>query len=45
MTCRSDYSRCMPTKQRIEDFIAAVMTNNHDEAVAAFYTEDASGFA
>jgi ketosteroid isomerase-like protein len=32
----------MPTKQRVDDFIAAVMTNKHDEAIAAFYTEDAS---
>jgi len=32
----------MPTKQRVEEFIAAVMTNKHDEAIAAFYTEDAT---
>jgi ketosteroid isomerase-like protein len=32
----------MPTRQRVDDFIAAVMTNKHDEAIAAFYTEDAT---
>ena len=32
----------MPSKQRVDEFIAAVMTNKHDEAIAAFYTEDAS---
>jgi ketosteroid isomerase-like protein len=32
----------MPTKQRVEELIAAVMTNKHDEAIAAFYTEDAT---
>lgn len=32
----------MPTRQRVDEFIAAVMTNKHDEAIAAFYTEDAS---
>src|SRR5689334_5141768 len=32
----------MPTKQRVEEFIAAVLTNKHDDAIAAFYTDDAS---
>ncbi len=32
----------MPTRERVESFIAAVMTNKHDEAIEAFYTEDAS---
>lgn len=32
----------MPTKERVAELIAAVMTNKHDEAIAAFYTDDAS---
>lgn len=32
----------MPSRARVEEFIAAVMTNKHDEAIAAFYTEDAT---
>lgn len=32
----------MPTRERVAEFIAAAMTNKHDEAIAAFYTDDAS---
>lgn len=32
----------MPSRQTVEDFIALVETNRHDEAIERFYTEDAS---
>ncbi|MFT3700106.1 MAG: nuclear transport factor 2 family protein [Kofleriaceae bacterium] len=32
----------MPSKQRVDAFIAMVLTNKHDDAIAAFYAEDAS---
>ncbi|MFN4275922.1 MAG: nuclear transport factor 2 family protein [Ferrovibrio sp.] len=32
----------MPSRQTVEDFIALVESNRHDEAIERFYTEDAS---
>jgi ketosteroid isomerase-like protein len=32
----------MPSRPRVEQLIAAVMTGNHADAIAAFYTEDAT---
>lgn len=32
----------MPSRQIVEDFIALVESNRHDEAIERFYTEDAS---
>lgn len=32
----------MPTRERVQEFITAVMTGNHADAIARFYTEDAS---
>ncbi|MFH4965711.1 SnoaL-like domain-containing protein [Gaetbulibacter sp. M235] len=32
----------MPTIKRLEEFIAKVETNKHDEAIEEFYDEDAS---
>ncbi|HEY4178145.1 MAG TPA: nuclear transport factor 2 family protein [Kofleriaceae bacterium] len=32
----------MPSRARVDEFIAAVLTNRHDDAIAAFYTEDAT---
>ena len=32
----------MPTRERVHDFIAAVVSNDHVRAIAEFYHEDAS---
>ena len=32
----------MPTRERVDDFIAVVVSNNHVRAIAEFYHEDAS---
>ncbi|HEY4056785.1 MAG TPA: nuclear transport factor 2 family protein [Kofleriaceae bacterium] len=32
----------MPSRARVDEFIAAVMTNRHDDAIARFYTDDAT---
>jgi len=32
----------MPTHERVAEFINAVVTGNHAEAIARFYTEDAT---
>jgi len=36
------YLIAMPTRERVNEFIEAVCTNNHADAIARFYTEDAS---
>lgn len=32
----------MPTRERVQEFITAVVTGEHAEAIARFYTDDAS---
>jgi hypothetical protein len=32
----------MPTRARVDEFIAVVVSGRHDEAIELFYTEDAS---
>jgi ketosteroid isomerase-like protein len=32
----------MPTRERVQELITAVVTGNHAEAIARFYTEDAT---
>jgi hypothetical protein len=32
----------MPSRARVDEFIQAVITGRHDDAIAAFYTEDST---